>query len=133
MRSFWKCFIVSKTLIRTKLKFYFLWGNWGLIFILGPLSLKSKNPHKFNSLNLLMLNDTILEMPYCQLNFGKKKLENIPFLGDLGADFHIWAHWPKIKKCHKLRYYGLLGVLVPCWVSVTQEEKIMIRNPMFLK
>ena len=31
----------------------------------------------------------------------------------LGADFHIWTHWPKTEKItdHKLRYYGLCGVL----------------------
>ena len=58
-----------------------------------------------------MLNKTILEMPYCQLNFGKNKLEILPFGGGLGADLHIWAHWPKIKKGHKLRHCGLLGVL----------------------
>ena len=34
-------------------------------------------------------------------------------LGGLGADFHIWTHWPKTEKItdHKLRYYGLCGVL----------------------
>ena len=30
-----------------------------------------------------MLNKTILEMPYCQLNFGKNKLEILPFGGAL--------------------------------------------------
>ena len=57
-----------------------------------------------------MLNETILEIPYCQLNFGKNKLETT-FLGGLGAGFHIWAHWHKIKKGHKLRHHGLLAVL----------------------
>ena len=51
-----------------------------------------------------MLSETILEMSYCQLNFGKNKLK-------LGTDFHIWVHWPKIKKDYKLRHCGLLGVL----------------------
>ena len=32
-------------------------------------------------------------------------------MGSLGAYFHIWAHWPKMNKCHKLRHFGLLGVL----------------------
>ena len=45
-----------------------------------------------------MLNETILEMPYFQLKFGKNKLEVIPFWGNLGADFHIWDHWPKIEQ-----------------------------------
>ena len=99
MKPFWKCLIISKTLVRTKLKFYPFGVNWGLLSIFGPITPKSKNPHKFNSLNLLMLNETILEMPYCQLNFGKKKKTwNFTFLGSLGADFHIWVHWPKIKK-----------------------------------
>ena len=57
-----------------------------------------------------MLNETILEMPYCQLNFGKNELETT-FLGGLGAGFHIRTHWHKIKKGHKLRHHGLLGVL----------------------
>ena len=48
-------------------------------------------------------------MAYCQLNFGKKKLEILPFLGGLGADFHILAHWP--QKGYKLRHHGLLRVL----------------------
>ena len=48
-----------------------------------------------------MLNETILEMPYCQSNFGKSRLEILPFFGGLGADFHTWAHWPKIKKVIK--------------------------------
>ena len=36
-----------------------------------------------------MLNETNLEMPYCQLNFGKNKLEIYTFPGGLAADFHI--------------------------------------------
>ena len=32
-------------------------------------------------------------------------------MGSLGAYFHIWAHWPKMNKCHKLKHFGLLGVL----------------------
>ena len=45
-----------------------------------------------------MLHEEILEMAYCQLNFGKDKLETLPIWKGLGADFHIWVHWPKIKK-----------------------------------
>ena len=46
-----------------------------------------------------MLNETILEMTHFQLNFDKNRLEYLPLGGGgLGADFHIWAHWPKIKK-----------------------------------
>ena len=73
MRPFWKCLIVTKT--RTKLKFYPFGVNWGLLSIFGSIAPKSKNPHKFNSLNLLMFNETILEMPYCQL----KKKKTLPF------------------------------------------------------
>ena len=35
-----KCLIVSKTLVRTKLKFYPFWENWGLISIFGPIGPK---------------------------------------------------------------------------------------------
>ena len=98
MRPSRKCLIVSKTLVRTKLKFHPFWRNWGLISIFGPIGAKSKNPHKFSSLNLLMYSETILEMPYCQLNFGKNRPGILPFWGALGPDFHIWVHWPKIKK-----------------------------------
>ena len=73
-------------------------GELCLISIFVPISPKMKNQHKFNYLNLLMLNETILEMPYFQLKFGKNKLEVIPFWGNLGADFHIWDHWPEIEK-----------------------------------
>ena len=69
-----------------------------LISIFGPVGPKSKNPHEFSSLNF-MFNETILEMPY-QLNFGKNRLEILSFFffgWGLGADFHIWAHGPKIK------------------------------------
>ena len=45
-----------------------------------------------------MVNETISEMPYCQFNFGKNKLEVITFWGNLGGDLHIWDHWPKIEK-----------------------------------
>ena len=76
---FWKCLIVSKTLVRTKLKCYPFWENWGLISIFGPFGPKSKSLHKFSSLNFLMLNEIIFEMPYCLLNFGKKRLEILPF------------------------------------------------------
>ena len=107
MRLFWECLIVSKTLVGTKLKSCSFWENWGLISIFRTISPKSKNPHKFNSPNLLILDETILD----QLDFGKNKPEVIPFRGGLRADFHIWSHWPKNKKCHKLRYYDLLGVL----------------------
>ena len=45
-----------------------------------------------------MLNETILEMSYCQWNFGKDKIEILPFWGELGPTFCIWVHYPKIKK-----------------------------------
>ena len=83
MRRFWKYLIVIKTLVRTKLKSYPFGMNWGLLSIFGPITPKSKNPDKFDSLNLLMLSETILEMPYCQLNFGKSNLEILPFWGAL--------------------------------------------------
>ena len=104
---FYSCLILpigaklEKSTKFTKLQFYPFGVNWGLLSIFGPITPKSKNPHKFNYLNLFMLNETILEIPVklCQLNFGKNKLEIIlSFWGGLGADFHIWVHWPKIKK-----------------------------------
>ena len=98
MRPFWKCLIIKKTLVRTKLKFYSFWKNLCLIFIFGSVGPKSKNPNKFTFLNFLILNETILEMPYCQLNFGKNRLEILALGGGFEADFHIWAHWPRIKK-----------------------------------
>ena len=54
-----------------------------------------------------MLNETILEMPYCQLNYGKNKLEVILFGGGLRADFDILIY----LICHKLICNGFLGVL----------------------
>ena len=47
-----------------------------------------------------MLNETILEMSYYQLNFGKNKIEILPFLWELGPNFHIQASWPKIEKVY---------------------------------
>ena len=93
MKPFWKCIIVIKTLVRTKLKFYPFWKNWCLISIFGPVFPKSKHPHKFPFLNFIMLNETILEMRYCQINFGKNRQ-----VGGVITDFHIWAYWPRIKK-----------------------------------
>ena len=84
MRPFWKCLIVIKTLVRTKLKFYPFWKNLDLISIFGPVGPKSKNPHEFSSLNF-MFNETILEMPY-QLNFGKNRLEIFFFFLDGGLE-----------------------------------------------
>ena len=107
MRLFWECLIVSKTLVGAKLKSCSFSGNWGLISIFRPISPKLKNPLKFNSPNLLMLDETILD----QLDFGKNKPEVIPFRGSLGLISIFGPTGPKIKKCHKLRYYDLLGVL----------------------
>ena len=91
--------------------FTFLRGSWGLISIFGPVSLKSKISHKFSSLNHLMLNETVLEMSYCQLNVGKNRLEVMPFWGALELISIFGPTGLKQKKCYKLRYYGLLGVL----------------------
>ena len=57
----------------------------GLISLFEPISQKSKNQHKFSPLNFLMLNKTILEIPYCQLNFDKNKLEILPFFFEGGS------------------------------------------------
>ena len=120
MTPFWKCVIVSKTLVRRKLKFYPFGVNWGPLFIFGPITPKSKIPRKFNSLNLLMVtlnflmvNETILKMPFklYQLNFGKNKLEILPFWRALELISIIGPTGPKLKKDHKLRHCGLLGVL----------------------
>ena len=52
-----------------------------LISIFGPVGPKlEKSINKFSSLNLLMLNETTLEMCYFQLNFGKNKIEMLFFL-----------------------------------------------------
>ena len=107
--------------------------NCCLLSLFGPITPKSKNSHKFNSFNLLMLNETILEMPYCQLNFGKNKLEIFTFGEGLGADFHIWAHWPKIEKGHELRHCDLLGVLNTLLALFYPGGKGYARNSMFLK
>ena len=56
--------------------------NWGLFSIFGRITSKQKHPHKFNSGKLLMLSETILEMSYCQLNFGKNKLKILRFWGE---------------------------------------------------
>ena len=53
---------------------------------------------KFSSINLLMLIESVLEMPYCEKNFGKSKIEISPFLGELELNFHIWPRWFKIRK-----------------------------------
>ena len=45
-----------------------------------------------------MLSETILEMSYYKQNSGKNKIDILPFLLDVGPNFHIWASWPKIKK-----------------------------------
>ena len=52
-----------------------------------------------------MFNEAILEMPFCQLNFGKNKLEFSPYWDELAANFYIWAQWTifEKKKYKKLR------------------------------
>ena len=45
-----------------------------------------------------MLNEAFLQMSHCQKNFGKNKIEILPFLGELEPNFHIWVHWSKIEK-----------------------------------
>ena len=89
MRPFWKCSFVIKTLVGKNLKFYPLQKNWGLVSILGPVSPKSKNPHKFTSFNFLMVNEIFLEISYCQQDFGKNKIDILPILEELGPYFHI--------------------------------------------
>ena len=64
----------------------------------GPIGLKLKILYKFSSLNLLMLNEAFLEMPYWHKNISKNKIEILPFLEELGPNFHIWDCWSKIKK-----------------------------------
>ena len=64
----------------------------------GPIGLKLKILYKFSSLNLPMLNEAFLEMPYWHKNIGKNKIEILPFLEELGPNFHIWDCWSKIKK-----------------------------------
>ena len=77
MRLFLKSLIVIKT-GKNKIEVLTFWKNWCQISIFQPVSPKLKNPHKFTNLNFLMLNETILEMPYCQLNFSKTGLK-LPF------------------------------------------------------
>ena len=86
MRPFWKCLIVSKTLVRKKLKFHPFRVNWGPTFHIWAHYPKIKKiKKKFDSLNLLMLNETILEMPHCQLNCGEDKLGLLGVLNTLLA------------------------------------------------
>ena len=40
-----------------------------------------------------------LEISYCHKNFGKNKIEILPFLEELGPNFHI-KYWAKIKKTY---------------------------------
>ena len=61
IKPFWRCLIVSKTLVRTNLKFYPFGGNWGVNSIFGLTGPKSKKPHKFSALNLFMVIETILD------------------------------------------------------------------------
>ena len=46
------------------------------------------------------VNETILKMPWCQQKYNENKIDILPFLGELGPNFHILAHWPKIRKIH---------------------------------
>ena len=104
-------------------------GELCLIFIFVPISPKSKNQHKFNYLNLLMLNETILEMPYGQLNFGKNNLK-LYLLGGPGSWFPYLGPLAQNKKeCHKLRYYGLLGVLNSLFAFSYPGGKDYDKNP----
>ena len=52
-----------------------------------------------------MFNESILRMPYCQLNFDKNKLGILPLWGALEL---ISIFGPTVLK---LRHYGLPGVL----------------------
>ena len=36
-----------------------------------------------------MLNETFLEVSFCELNFGKNKIEISPFLEELGPNLHF--------------------------------------------
>ena len=53
--------------------------------------------------------------------------------GGLGADFHFWVHWPKIQKKkkndHKLRSYGLLGVLNTLLAFSIPGERYFEKKP----
>ena len=113
MRPFWKCLIVIKHVVRTKLKFYPFWKNWGLISIFGPIGTKSKNPHKFSSLHFLMLNETILEMWYSQLNFGNNRLEILPF--GRGGEGGPWSRFPYLGSLAQNKKRPLIETLWSSW------------------
>ena len=73
MRLFWKKLNFGKN----KIEILSVLGELGLnIHIWAHWPEIKKKKHKFSSLNLLMLTETILEMPYCPLNFGKKQIGN---------------------------------------------------------
>ena len=99
-------FNINNENTRTKLKFYPFGENWDLIFMFGSVGPKSKNVDKFNFLDLLMLNETILEMSYFKLNFGKNKL----FLGGRGGSLELISIFgftgPKFKN-KKLKHVFL--------------------------
>ena len=63
--TFLKMSYCHKNFGKNKIEILPFLEDWGLISIFGPVGPKSKNPHMFSSLNFLMLNETILEMPYC--------------------------------------------------------------------
>ena len=101
---------------------FHIWAHWS----------KIKKTQSFSSLNFLMLSETILEMPYYQLNFGKNRLEILSFWGDLAADFHIWPTAPKWKirpltetlwSSWSIKY--LVGFLLP------RRNKLYDKKPYF--
>ena len=100
---------------------FYIWASWP----------KIENPHKFSSLKLLILDETILEITYCKSNFGKNKLEFLPFWGVFELISIFWVHWTKIKG-HKLRHYGLLGVLNTLLALFHTGETDSGKKPCFL-
>ena len=88
---YWKCLIVSKTSVRTKLKFYPFEGNWGLISIFGPTGPKFKKGHKFRHCGLLRVLNTLLALCYSR-----------------GKDYDKKPMFLKYKFC-KISYLCILG------------------------
>ena len=71
-----------------------------------------------------MFNEAILEMPFCQLNFGKNKLEFSPYWDELAANFYIWAQWTIFEK-KKIQKIKILrsSWSVNTWLSFSSSEE----------
>lgn len=67
--------IIIKILVRTKLKFYSFYGNRTLFLDSSQFTQNLKRPHKFSSLNVLMVNVTILKCHFVGKILAKTSLK----------------------------------------------------------